>query len=149
MLHFSLETSPPWLVTLVSSELLLLIARARTIDILVRNRTQRSAAEQRSVDRGSSRSLFLEILLFVPASAVLSLLILPPPLIAKFPWLISLPANRIAFYAGLGLTSYGFPFATIRHVVTRAALNTLQEFVSLHNRDDAELPVKPAGRGSS
>jgi len=60
MLHFSLETPPQWLVTLVSSELLLLIARARTIDILVRNRTQRSAAEQRSVDRGLVRSLLLQ-----------------------------------------------------------------------------------------
>jgi hypothetical protein len=75
-------------------------------------------------------SLFLEILPFVPAGVVLALLILPPFLTAKYPWLNSLPANRIAFYAGLGTISYGFPFAAIRHAVTRVALNTLREFVN-------------------
>jgi hypothetical protein len=145
MVHYSDQTWVLWAVTFIASELLLLIARARGIDILVRSRAQRTATEQRTVDRGLVRSLFLEILLFVPASVVLALLILPPFLTAKFPWLISLPANRIAFYALMGTISYGFPFATIRLVVTRVALHTLQEFVNLQNRGDAERP--PAGRG--
>jgi hypothetical protein len=36
-----------------------------------------------------------------------------------------------AVYAAIGVVSYGFPYATIRRLITRVALNTLREFLEL------------------
>lgn len=63
---------------------------------------------------------------FVPASAALLLLILPlvmPTSLAA--------AHLRATFVLLGVVSYGFPFATVKTIVTRVALNTLKEFAAL------------------
>lgn len=66
------------LVSLGSAELYLIIARSNKMTILCKLPAQRTAIEQHEVDRGLLRSLLLEMFLFVPASATLVLLILPP-----------------------------------------------------------------------
>jgi hypothetical protein len=128
-----LTASTPWVVTLVSSELFLIVIRSGDITVLAKNETQRSPDEQTKIARGLFRSLVLELFLFVPASAALLLLIFPPLVAAKVPFLMVSP---IAFYAMLGIISYGFPFAAFRQIVTRVALNTLKEFAQLQSHED-------------
>lgn len=114
---------PPWLFTFLSAELFLLLVRSNDLKILVKRNGQRSPHEKRKASRGLLRSLVLEATLLVPASATLLLLIAP---IVIRPELFDRPV-----YAGLGLVSYGFPFATVRTLVTRAAMNTLREFATI------------------
>ena len=119
----------------VSAGLFFLVFRSKDVQTIVKSRSQRTKVERQHVERGLRRSLFLELLVCVPASTGLLLLIAPlitPANIAKGPEL------QPAFYALLGLVSYGFPFATIRALVTRIALNTLKEFASL-------APQNPTG----
>lgn len=132
--------SNPWLITVASSELFLVIVRSGEIGILAKNESQRTSEEQSQVSRGLRRSLVLESILFVPASAILALLLFPPLAAARFPSLFATSGGVAAFYAGLGIISYGFPFAALRKIVTTVALNTLREFASLHNAD-VSLPI--------
>jgi hypothetical protein len=90
--------------------------------ILCKKPDQRSASEQKEVLRGLGRAIVLESLLFVPVSAALGFMV--------FPWLISktssLAFSGVAPYSLLGMVSYGFPFATLRRVVTKFAFTALQ-----------------------
>jgi|GEM_PF-4122206 len=114
---------PPYLFTLMSAELFFFLLRANDLKILVKQDRQRTLQEQARVTRGLRRSLLLECLLFVPASAVLLLLLVP--LVAPV-----VPSARLrAFHALLGLVSYGFPFGAVRGIVTRVAVNALREIV--------------------
>jgi hypothetical protein len=133
--------SPTWAVTIVSSELFLVIVRSRDISILAKNQSQRTDDEQSQVSRGLMRSLILELVLFVPASAILVLLIFPPLAAAKFSSAFVSRDAIVAFYTGLGIMSYGFPFAAFRRIVTRLALNTLKEFADLHTSDVAAVGI--------
>jgi hypothetical protein len=133
--------SNPWAITLISSELFLIIVRARDIGMLVKNPSQRTDDEQSQVSRGLLRSLILETILFVPTSAVLVLLIFPSLAATKFPSLLVSRDAIVAFYATLGIMSYGFPFAAFRRIVTRVALNTLKEFAALQNPDVGAMGV--------
>lgn len=49
-------------------------------------------------------------------------------------------SNPVSLQATIGFVSYGFPFAGVKKLVTRAALSTLREFLS--------LAAKPAGEQS-
>jgi len=120
----------PWLIILLASELFLVITRSREITILVKKPTQRTEEEQKNVERGLFRSILLELLLFVPASVVLVLLLLPLAR-NKFVSFFTSPGSWMAAYSLVGLISYGFPFAAVRQIVTRVALHTLQEFANL------------------
>ena len=119
---------PPQAATFLAAELLCLVIRANDIQVLVKRKPQRIQSEQRRVERGLLRSLVLEILVFVPASAYLILLI--EPLILPEHW-TGEGVPKIAVYSTLGLVSYGFPFAAFRRVMTHLALKTLQEFASI------------------
>lgn len=125
----------PWVITLVSSELFLVIVRSREISILAKRQSQRTDDEQSQVSRGLLRSLVLESILFVPASAILVLLTIVPLAAAKFPSVFVSHDEVFAFHAGLGIMSYGFPFAAFRRIVTRIALNTLKEFAELQTSE--------------
>jgi hypothetical protein len=141
-------TAHPSLITLVASELFLIIVRSGDISILIKNRTQRNNEEQARVSGGLLRSLVLEFLLFVPASAALVLLLLPL-VKARFEGLFTSPNGVAGFYALLGLVSYGFPFALIRRAVTRIALLTLKEFADLQTQHAAIVPVSAADSGKA
>jgi hypothetical protein len=121
---------PPWVFTFLSAELFFLLVRSEGLKNLVKRPQQRTAEEQENVTHGLRRSLLLECVLFVPASATLLLFIAP----AALPSLsVSMPAARLnGFYSMMGLVSYGFPFATVRTLVTRVALNTLKEFANIN-----------------
>jgi hypothetical protein len=67
----------PQILTLVSAELVFVMARSADILIISKSKSQRTELEQHQVDRGLARSIILEALLFVPASAALILLIAP------------------------------------------------------------------------
>jgi hypothetical protein len=127
---------PYWVVTVVASELLMVLVRARELNILVKSKAQRTSAERRQVEWGLFRSVCLEIIVFVPVSAVLCLLVVRPLLALKATAWGLLPMNALSFYAALGIISYGFPFATLRRIATRVALNTLKDFASLENADE-------------
>lgn len=108
--------------------LLFLVVRSRDITVLVKSRAQRTAGERKRVACGLLRGMALEIFLFVPASATIVWLIAPLFLPDR---LTAAGVPRTSVYACLGLISYGFPFASVRHMVTRIALRTLQEFATI------------------
>jgi len=109
----------------LSATLLLFLVRSRDLTILVKSRKQRTEDEQKEVDRGMLRSIMLEVVVFVPASATLALLVILPLLESKIP-------DSRAGYAMVGLASYGFPFAAIRAIVVKIAKNTLKEFAGVN-----------------
>ena len=111
-------------ISLLSAELLLLLSRSADVVILAKRFDQRSARETHRVVRGLARALILESVVFVPASVTLLLLLSPLVIGPKL-----LPS--VPIYAALGLVSYGFPFVTVKVVITRVALNTLREFAAL------------------
>jgi hypothetical protein len=67
----------PFAVMLVSAGFLSILRNTPAVQALVKSRSQRTPEEQLQVDRGSLRMLFLELMVFVPVSAVLVLLISP------------------------------------------------------------------------
>jgi hypothetical protein len=136
-------TSHPTLITLIASELFLVIVRSGDISVLAKTDSQRTADERAKVSGGLLRSLVLEFFVFVPASAGLVLLLLPL-VKTRLEGLFSSPNGVAGFYALLGLVSYGFPFALIRRAVTRIALVTLKEFADLQ----AQHPAIPASADS-
>jgi len=96
-----------------------------------------SLAEQKQRQRGLGRSVLLEALLFVPTSVLLVLLTVAPFLVIGFTGTIS-AVGELPFYGLLGLASYGFPFAAVRRLVTKAALNTLREFAAIAHKESVE-----------
>lgn len=119
------------LIAFVCAELSFILVRSQDIQIILKSQMQRTNIEQYQVDRGLGRSLLLELLLFVPASVTLVLFI--APLLSDYIIKAEEPTSsqHRMFYALLGMISYGFPFATLRRVLTRIALKTLQEFATL------------------
>ena len=118
--------APPWQLTFISAELFFLLVRSNDLKNLAKRKEQRTAREQNRVTRGLLRSLLVECVVFVPASAVLLLLLAPAVVPA------GMPAERIAaLYAAFGIASYGFPFGAVKAVVTRIALNTIKEFATI------------------
>jgi len=114
------------MLTFIAAELLFLLVRSQDLKTLVKQEKQRTSSETHRVARGLLRSILLEVFIFVPASTTL-LLFLAPLLISY-----SQPPIRMrATYVLLGIASYGFPFATVRIIITRIALNTLREFAAL------------------
>jgi hypothetical protein len=118
-------------VAWTAAELLVILVRYRELNILIKARQQRTSLEQRETERGLLRGVILEVLLFAPASVVLMWMAMRPVLL-KSTFLLSIQQTSAkAFDAWLGILSYGFPFVTLRRLVTRIALNTLREFASV------------------
>jgi len=135
------------LVTLACAELFLVLVRYREINILAKRSSQRTSAEQRELGRGLARALLLELLVFIPASVILAW-------IAIRPWFMRISIVRWASAgsaflpdAWLGIISYAFPFATVRRVITRVALNSLNGFAATGSRSGnlraTEAPSAP------
>ena len=126
----------PALITLLCAELFCVIVRNGEILILFKRRSQRTATEQKQVERGLSRAITLELFIFVPASVVLALLIVRPLLVAVTSQ-FAVFQNPTTVHALLGVASYGFPFATVKKVITRMALRILTEFATtVHNQEN-------------
>jgi hypothetical protein len=143
------------LFTLLGAWLFALLFKGRDIIALSKTATQRTAEEKKKVKEGLFRALLIEVFLLVPASAVLILIILPFLLkilgyATSVTNLLSQSSElRRGFYALVGILSYNFPFATVREIATRVALNTLREFAELkETREmDASSDKKPIGEG--
>ena len=124
-------------VTFLCAELLLLLVRNKEFLIVVKRANQRTATEQKQMDRGLLRSLAVEIFVLVPASAVLMLVIVRPFVLKH----IAADTDFVyATYGMLGIVSYGFPFGTIRAIAVRMSLKMLTDFaaVTLQNTKAAE-----------
>ena len=136
------------LFTLVSSELVFLLTRSRDIVSAFKTTAQRTSGEQMRVERGLVRSLVLEAVMFVPASAVLVILLTPLLGSQMLFGLFDGVSHRRATYALLGVMSYGFPFATVKQIASRMALSTLKEFASIHHQSaDLKLQKVPKADG--
>lgn len=117
---------PPESLTFIGAELFFLIVRSRDLKTLAKRNDERTEHEQRRVARGLARSIGMEAIVFVPASAALLVLLSPlfiPP--------STVPQKVYALYTLIGIGSYGFPFATVRGFVRRVALNSLKEFANI------------------
>ncbi len=130
-----LENISPHVWTFLSAELILVLVRSADIKILFKKRSQQSTPERKQVDQGLFRSVLLEVFIFVPVSAWLALLVVQPLFSIER---LGLNISEQSYCALLGVASYGFPFATIRRVVQRIALNTLKEFGTLGQPEEAE-----------
>jgi hypothetical protein len=126
-----------WAVTLLCAELFLVIVRTAEINVLVRSSHQRTPDERKRISGGLGRSFLLEVLLFVPVSVLLVLITIPPLVVDQMGATAS-SARLLSVYGLLGIASYGFPFATVRRLVTRIALTTLREFASIAHSAGSE-----------
>jgi hypothetical protein len=126
-----------------------LLTRTREITLLLKNNSQRSSIEQQEVARGLLRAVLLEGCVFLPASVLLVLIVIRP-LILLSPFLASLSpgAASQAVYGLLGILSYQFPFAAVRRVVTRIALQTLQSYTSIALKEDGMALPQEATRAA-
>lgn len=126
-------------VMMLSAELMLILVRSGHIQTIAKPEAQRTQSEQMQIKRGLIRSLFLEAVVFVPASVVLVFIAVRPLLLLSETLRIRAATDltvTFAFHGSLGLVSYGFPFGMIRKVITRVALNTLKEFATIaHNAE--------------
>ncbi|MCX5645003.1 MAG: hypothetical protein NTZ17_10020 [Phycisphaerae bacterium] len=134
-----LEKMAPEMALYGCAWLLFLVVRSGDITIVVKSKEERTGDEQKRVARGLLRSILLEALLFVPASATMVLL-LAPLLVPERLKAVTIP--QVSLYAALGLISYGFPFASVRHMITRIALRTLQEFAAITQEPPKEKDGK-------
>jgi hypothetical protein len=122
------------LFALLGAWLFALLFKGKDVIALAKNDTQRTPDEKKKVKSGLFRSLLIEFSILVPASTALILLILPfaSRLLAQSGPLERLLAEsfeiRGSFYVIVGVFSYNFPFAAVRQVATRIALNTIKDF---------------------
>jgi hypothetical protein len=123
-------------VMVLCAELMLLIIRASQLQTIVKPENQRTASERTLIQRGLTRSVTLEAMLFVPASVLLVFITVRPFLMMLTPIravTAASPDVNMAFYGALGLSSYGFPFGLFKKIVSRIALVSLKEFATIVN----------------
>jgi hypothetical protein len=130
---FEVIVQYPFIVSFLCAELFFLITRSSDIIIVCKRETQRNQQEKSSVRKCLIRSLLLEALVFVPASVALMLITVFPLISDRLPLI---GEKEVAWYGVIGVIAYGFPFATIRRVVTKMALNTLKEFALLTQKNE-------------
>jgi hypothetical protein len=124
------------LLTLVSAELLFLVSRSQDIIAICKSTKQRTAGENARVGAGLGRSLALEFVVFVPASAALVILMSP-----LFLGRLSATLDSSGVHAMLGVVSYGFPFVGIKRIAVAMALRAIREFASIATEPvKAEIP---------
>ena len=117
-----------WVTTVLAAELAFLLARSPKWVVALKSLSQRTDEENAAIMRGLLRALLIEGALFVPASASLVFYAAPALPASMHDWTSEVAGRLGALHVLLGIVSYGFPFATIRAMVTRMALKTLQEF---------------------
>jgi hypothetical protein len=138
-------------IMVLCAEFLLILSRSKNLQTIAKAEQQRTAPEHKQVEQGLARCLLLEALVFVPASVLLVFITIRPLLLLSEAIRIravSEPSLAFAFYGCLGLSSYGFPFATVRTVVSRAALITLKEFAAIAHSPIAPDSDTPQGQGT-
>ena len=118
----------------VGAILLCILVRSQDITIVLKRKSQRTPNEQKKVDRGLGRSILLELLIYVPVSGTLVLLGVAPILTGPFSDQNSLQKG-VTFNTLLGIASYGFPFASLRAIITKFALLTLSKYALLAHRE--------------
>jgi hypothetical protein len=139
---------PDHLYTFLAAWLFFVITNSSKIIILAKSNSHRSAAERKEVERGLRRAVFIELLVFVPASAGLVLLLAPLATnsrVLQESVFFNMAGSRRAFYALLGLISYGFPFETVRYFVTRRAVKILKAALSADDEPSNNNPRKRPG----
>jgi hypothetical protein len=127
-----LVTLPAELWVFLSAWLYFIVSKSAEIRDVLRS-TERLTDQQREL----RRRLSLEFFLFVPASASL-LLIIAEPTALSIPWskvALTSPSVQKAFYAGIGIVSYGFPFASVRRMIQGMALDAVRQILSHIDRE--------------
>jgi hypothetical protein len=126
--------SHPWVMVYLSAVLSCILVRNQDITIALKREGQRTSEEQKRVKRGLGRSILLELLLFVPVSVTLVLFAVAPILEWALASNFSPLRNKITLNTLLGIASYGFPFATLRAIITKIALQTLSKYALLTHK---------------
>jgi len=117
-------------IAMAASCLFVILVRSRELHIITKSRQQRTSKEQKEVEGGLLRSVLLDLLLFAPVSVTLMWMAMQPVLL-RFSFVAALQAaSRVSYDSFLGILSYGFPFVTVRRIVTRIAINSLKEFAN-------------------
>jgi hypothetical protein len=124
-------------LTLGCAEAFLCLVRSRDLIVLCKSDPQRTEDERTRVRHGLLRSFLVEVLLLVPLSVFLVFVAIRPILLKT-----GAAALGDAFDGLVGVISYGFPFATLKEVVTRVALRTLKDFVDIASQSVAEKSLE-------
>lgn len=123
----------PLIALLLCAQLACILTKSSDITTIVRNRKQRTKKENSAIENGLIRSLVLEFFIFVPASAIIIRLAVLPFVIDR---LLEIHNSPVAWYSLMGIVAYVCPFALIRRIVIKIALNTLQEFQQILTREN-------------
>lgn len=133
----------PQLWSFVGAWLFGIIAHRYSLGILLKNKAQRSKVEAQKVASGLWRTECLEFLLSMPASTVLMLLLLPL-VVDWVPWLQGLRQSQPrAFFVGVGVLGYQFPYNAIRQQLLRATKETLEVWISHSIRRSKVSQTRP------
>ena len=115
--------------TFLAAELIFLVVRSNDIKVIFKKKEHLSKQEIQKIKRGLRRSILLELILFVPVSAFL--IILLEPILSIYQEKQQDLSKIRAYYSLLGIISYGFPFASLRRVVTQFTLATIKEYTDI------------------
>ena len=113
----------PFLLSLLVSEGVLLLAKNKDLKILFKNHEQRTAQEKKYIKQGLKKSLIVDILL-IPISLFILYFLVFIPLREK---IYGISQNVLFSHSVLGLIAYGFPFATVKKLVQEITLSTLKK----------------------
>jgi hypothetical protein len=138
------------LFSLLGAWLFSLLFRGKDLVSLAKKEDQCTQEEKEKIKMGLVRSIVIEFFILVPASTTLILLILPlllqifaRSIATEYSFMKSVDQRR-AFYVMIGIISYNFPFAAVRQIATRIALNTIKEFYN--QQFQPELNSLPKGK---
>lgn len=122
----------PIILAFISAAFFYLITNSADIKVILKKNNQRSDSEKNQIKRGLFKEKLFDMILFVPISVALFFMTLYP-LINKT--LESLITDTNARYSMMGIIAYGFPFTTVKRIISKIALNSLKEFSSINDED--------------
>ncbi len=122
----------PIILAFITAALFYIITNSADIKVILKKNVQRKDSEKNRIKRGLFKEKLFDMILFVPISVALFFMIVYP-LINKT--LESLIADTNARYSMMGIIAYGFPFSTVKRIISKIALNALKEFANIIDED--------------
>ena len=122
----------PIILAFITAALFYLITNSADIKVILKKNDQRTESEKNRIKRGLFKEKLFDMILFVPISVALFFMIVFP-LINKT--LESLITDTNTRYSMMGIIAYGFPFATVKRIISKIALNALKEFANIIDED--------------
>jgi hypothetical protein len=139
-----LLTLHPASATLICAQLFYIRLKRPAILALAKSSGERTETENKLVRHGLLTSILLDMSLFVPASVMITQIVLAPWVLRQLPLAAMSPELTLSVHGLMGIASFGLPLsiaAVIRRVMANAAnefanaLHELARFIS-RGKDD-------------